>query len=187
MKLDFKKMNGLIPTIIQDEKGQVLTLAYSTRESLAKTMEIGKGCYFSRARGRVAMKGETSGNVQEVIDIRYDCDKDALLFIVTQKNVACCTGSYSCFGDQKYSLGMLYGIMIDRLNNSKGSYTSKILESEKKIMAKIAEESQEVLNYTDRDNLIWEIADLTYFVLMLMVKKGISLEEIKNELQRRRK
>ena len=187
-KLDFRKMNGLIPTIVQDNRKQVLMLAYSSKESLIKTIKTRKATYYSRSRKRLWVKGETSGNYQGIIDIRYDCDKDTLLFIVKQKNVACHAGTYSCFGEKEFSLGELYEIISDRLKNPKEkSYTSKILKDEKLIKENIKEESEEVLNYTDRSNLIWEIADLTYFVMLLMVKKGISLQEIKNELWRRRK
>ena len=184
--LNFKKMKGLIPTIVMDDKKQVLMLAYSSKGSLRRTLEKRKAIYYSRSRKKLWMKGEISGNYQEIMDIKYDCDKDCLLFIVKQKGVACHTGRYSCFGGEDFCLKKLYSIIQDRFENpKKSSYTSKILENEENIMEKIKEESKEVVDYEDRGNLIWEIADLTYFILTLMVKKGISMEEIKKELERR--
>ena len=186
--LDFNKNKGLIPTIIQDENNQVLMLAYSNKESLEKTFELNKATYFSRSRKKLWTKGEESGNIQKIIKIRYDCDKDTLLFTVKQINVACHKGSYSCFSEKNFSIKELYDILIDRINNPKEkSYTSKIANSENKIKEKLIEEANEVINYTDRNNLIWEIADLTYFTLMLMAKNKITINEIKNELRGRRK
>ena len=186
--LDFEKNKGLIPTIVQDDKKQVLMLAFSSRESLIRTFKTGKAAYYSRSRRRIWEKGETSGNYQEILRVRYDCDKDALLFIVRQKNFACHNGRYSCFEDKEFTLEGLYEVIADRILNPKeGSYTSKIAYNEKKIKAKIKEECNEVLNYKDSGNLVWEIADLFYFVMVIMAKKGITLDDIKNELWRRRK
>lgn len=186
--LDFRKNNGLIPTIVQDYKKQVLMLAFSNKESLLRTFKTGKATYYSRSRRKMWKKGETSGNYQEILRVKYDCDKDALLFIVKQKNVACHEGRYSCFEDKEFTLEGLYEAIADRILNPKeGSYTSKIASDEKKIKAKIKEECNEVLNYKDSDNLVWEIADLFYFVMVIMAKKGIILDDIKNELWRRRK
>ena len=134
------------------------------------------------------MKGGTSENIQEIKSIRYDCDKDALLFIVKQRGVACHTGSYSCFGKKKFSLQELYDTLFDRKSNPRdGSFSSMLLLDEKLIKLKIKEECKEVLDYKSRRNLIWEIADLTYFVMLLMVKRGIKMDEIMNELRMRRK
>ena len=186
--LDFEKNNGLIPTIVQDKNNQVLMMAFSNKESLKTTFKTNKSTYYSRSRKRLWQKGETSKNTQEIIKIRYDCDRDTLLFTVKQKNIACHLGSYSCFGDKEFTLNQLYEIILDRIENPKAdSYTSKILEDEKLIKEKIDEETKEVLNYTDKSNLIWEIADLTYFLMVLMAKKGITPIDIKNELWRRRK
>jgi len=179
---------GLIPTIIQDENDQVLMLAYSSKESLLNTFKTNKAIYYSRRRKKLWQKGETSGNYQELITARYDCDRDTLLFTVKQKNVACHTNTYSCFGDKEFAFEDLYGIIQDRIKNpKKGSYTSKIARDETQIKKKIREEALEVVNYKDRANLVWEIADLSYFVLMLMAKNNISIDEIKNELFARRK
>jgi phosphoribosyl-AMP cyclohydrolase / phosphoribosyl-ATP pyrophosphohydrolase len=186
--LDFKKNNGLIPTIVQDEMSQVLMLAYSTKESLKKTFQTKKACYYSRSRKKLWTKGETSGNVQSLIKVRYDCDKDTLLFTIKQKGNACHTETYSCFEDKNFNIGELYNIILNRMNNPiKDSYTSKLMKSESNIINKIKEESEEVINYKDKENLIWEIADLSYFIIALMVKKGITIQDINNELWRRRK
>ena len=111
-----------------------------------------------------------------------------MLYTVKQKNVACHLGSYSCFDDKRFSLNDLYDIILDRFQNPKEeSYTSKILRNEDEIKKKINEESQEVMHYKDRDNLVWEIADLAYFVTCLMVKNNICMQEIKNMLSSRNK
>lgn len=188
--LDFRKGKGLIPTIAQDEDGQVLMLAFSTKESLVKTFRTGMATYYSRSRGKLWVKGETSGNAQKLLQVRYDCDKDALLFRVRQTSAACHTGAYSCFGQKEKEFGIddLYHTIADRIAKPvKGSYTSRIAADEKLIKERIREECEEVLNYTDRENLVWEVADLAYFVLMLMAKKGIMPDDIKNELRGRRK
>jgi phosphoribosyl-ATP pyrophosphohydrolase/phosphoribosyl-AMP cyclohydrolase len=188
MKPDLKKTNGLIPTIVQDENGQVLMLAYSSRESLNKTLKTKKAVYFSRSRNKLWTKGETSGNFQQILEVKTDCDKDALLFTVKQKCVACHTGSYSCFGNREFSFELLYDTIADRLRNPRpGSYTAMIAEKEKTLRYKILEEADEVINYRDRKNLVWEIADLTYLLTVLMAKKGIIWKEIMAELARRRK
>lgn len=186
--LDFTKNKGLIPTIVQDTSKRVLMLAYSSKESLSLAFKTNKGVYYSRSRKEIWKKGESSGNIQELLKARYDCDKDTLLFTVKQKNFACHTGSYSCFEDKKFELEDLYEIIVDRIKNpKKGSYTSKLVTDEKNIKKKISEESKEVINYKDRGNLVWEVADLTYFVMVLMAKHNITLDEVKNELWRRRK
>ena len=186
--LDFKRNNGLIPTIAQDDKGQVLMLAFSNKESLLRTFKTGKATYYSRSRKKIWQKGETSGNYQQILRVKYDCDKDALLFIVKQKNVACHTGKYSCFDDKEFSFEELYDVISGKIiNPKKGSYTSNIASNEKKIKEKIREECMEILDYKDKDNLVWEISDILYFIFVLMAKKGITLDNIRNELWRRRK
>jgi phosphoribosyl-ATP pyrophosphohydrolase len=186
--LDFEKGDGLIPTLVQDIGGRVLMMAYSSPESVRKSLEIRKATYFSRSRQELWTKGETSGNYQDLLKISWDCDRDTLLYTVDQTNVACHTGTYSCFEDKGFTLDDLYGVLKGRMENPvDGSYTNKLLENESKIMEKIIEESKEVVNYTDRQNLVWEIADLTYFLQVLMVKNGIEPKEITNELWRRRK
>jgi len=187
--LDFDKMGGLIPTIVRDSVDNILMLAYSSKKSLIKAIKLRQGVYFSRSRNKIWVKGETSGNGQELINIKYDCDKDALLFKVIQKNFACHLGTYSCFQDEKFTMESLYQIIKERIQTSSEdeSFTKKIGKNKKLLLEKIREESLEVLNYENRDNLIWEIADLTYFTLILMYLNKISPNDIMNELWRRTK
>jgi len=187
--LDFEKSNGLIPTIVQDHDNNVLMLAYSSRESLECTIKTKKASYFSRSRNKLWIKGETSGNSQIVTKMSYDCDADALLFRVKQKGVACHTGAYSCFQISPFSIRYLYDLIGDRIKNSEinESYTKRLSEDDELLFSKIQEESLEVINFTDRENLIWEISDLTYFILVLMVKMKIDPIEIIKELGRRNK
>ena len=187
--LDFKKGLGLIPTIVQDQNNTVLMLAYSSKESLKNTVLTRKATYFSRSRNKLWIKGEESGNSQEVKRINYDCDNDSLLFKVEQTGYACHTGTYSCFFDKDFSLNVLYDLINNRIEDSsvEESYTKRLAEDNNLLLSKIKEECLEVINFTDRNNLIWEIADLTYFVLVLMATQKINLLEIINELGRRRK
>ncbi len=187
--LDFKKGSGLIPTIVQDQNNTVLMLAYSSKESLKNTILTRKATYFSRSRKKLWIKGEESGNSQEVKRINYDCDNDSLLFKVEQTGYACHTGTYSCFFDKDFSLNVLYDLINNRIEDSSAeeSYTKRLAEDNNLLLSKIKEECLEVIDFTDRDNLIWEIADLTYFVLVLMATQKITLLEIINELGRRRK
>lgn len=187
--LDFKKKNGLIPTIVQDVNNTVLMLAYSSPESLKRTISTRRATYYSRSRNQIWIKGEQSGNFQIIRKIYYDCDADALLFQVDQNGVACHTGSYSCFQTPRFSISFLYEIINQRIQDAKitESYTKQLSEDYQLLISKIKEESLEVINYTDRDNLIWEIADLTYFILVLMATQKITPKEIMNELRRRNK
>ena len=186
--LDFEKNQGTIPTIVQDTSGQVLMLAFSTKESLENAVAKRKGVYYSRSRKEIWEKGKTSGSAQDLVKIAYDCDQDTLLFTVKQKGAACHTGSYSCFGERDFTLQSLYALLKERKEvMPEGSYTSKLLTDPDLLMEKIQEESNEVINYRDRENLVWEIADLSYFLLVLMARERIAPEEIKNELSRRQK
>tara|TARA_Y100000310_G_scaffold343460_1_gene451187 strand:- start:5792 stop:7015 length:1224 start_codon:yes stop_codon:yes gene_type:complete len=187
-QLDFIKTNSLIPTIVQDEQNQILMLAFSNKESLKETFKTNNATYYSRTKKRLWMKGETSNNTQEILKVRYDCDKDTLIFTVKQKNIACHQGEYSCFGEKEFNIEDLFEVIKSRVDSPKvDSFTSKLAEDEKNIMKKIKEESDEVINYKDKQNLIWEIADLQYFLFVLMAKKSITPQDIKNELWRRRK
>ncbi len=183
--LDWDKSN-LIPTVTTDSTGQTLMVAYSTPESLRKTFETGKMTYFSRSRNELWTKGETSGNIQTFKKIRMDCDQDTILVEVEQKGNACHFKKYSCFGDKKFSQQELYNVIKDRFDNPvPGSYTATL--TDEILREKIMEEAEEVCTSDNHENKIWEAADLLYFLTVFMVKEGIRLDDVLNELQRRRR
>jgi len=184
--------DGLMPTIVQDPAGQVLMLAYSSKESLKLALTEGRGIYFSRSRQEIWRKGETSGHVQELISCRTDCDRDTLLFTVKQSDAACHNDTYSCFGqatsDRKFSLTSLFATLQERrLSAPEGSYTAKLFANRRLLLKKIMEEAFEVTSFEDRTNLRWEIADLIYFLSVLAVDEGIEWKEIESELAARRR
>jgi phosphoribosyl-ATP pyrophosphohydrolase/phosphoribosyl-AMP cyclohydrolase len=192
---------GLIPAIIQEaSSGKVLMLGYMNEESLKKTVETGTTWFWSRERQKLWNKGETSGNIQKVKEIRLDCDGDALLILVAQTGVACHTGNLSCFFQNFYTkepastfnLETLYDIILSRkLNPVDGSYTCKLFkEGVERISKKVGEESVEVILAGikgDRDEVIYEVSDLFYHTLVLLASLDISPQEIYNELNRRHK
>ena len=191
--------DGLIPAVVVDSAtGKVLTVAYMNAESLEITMKEGRTCFWSRSRGELWRKGETSGNVQHVVDITADCDLDALLVRVKKDGPACHTGSESCFFNTIYvsdknsafSLDALMELIKGRKTDKKeGSYTTYLFEKGvDKILKKIGEESTEVIvagKGGDRAETIYEIADLCYHVMVLMAEMGISNDEILRELASR--
>ncbi|AKL93702.1 histidine biosynthesis bifunctional protein HisIE [Clostridium aceticum] len=196
--------NGLIPAIIQDEKSkEVLMMAYMNEVSLKKTLETGETWFWSRSRGELWHKGETSGHIQTVKEISYDCDGDTLLVKVTQEGVACHTGAKSCFHNPIYMtesqevvgaevLQKLYGVIADRKENPKeGSYTNYLFEKGiDKILKKVGEETAEVIiaaKNPDAGELIYESSDLIYHLLVLLKEKEVSLEKIFEELKKRSK
>lgn len=187
--LDFKKMHGLIPTIVQDKNGQVLMLAYSNKESIRQTLSTGYTHFFSRERKKLWRKGEESGNTQQLISVNYDCDRDSILYIVAQQGSgACHKGSYSCFGEQAFNLGYLWNVLDKKLRYpSKDSYTSLIGKYRSKLNEKIIEEAYEVCKAKSRSALIWEVSDEIYFLTVLMAKYNITYTDIYQELKRRHK
>lgn len=187
--LDFDKQNGLIPTIVQDAvSNQVLMLAYSNKESLYKSFQTQKATYFSRSRQSLWTKGETSGNYQQLLNVKFDCDRDTLLFTVKQSSHACHTGQYTCFEDNIFSWNELYNILLERFRlMPEKSYTVKLLQNEHLLKKKINEEAFEVIQATNRDELIWEVADLLYHTTVLMVKNDIQPKDIFSHLEARHK
>jgi len=192
-KIDFDKMNGLIPTIIQEENGAVLSLIYSNKESLKRTLKTQKVWKYSRQKREVCMKGATSGNIQELIEARADCDNDALIFKVKQLSasgetpVACHTGAYSCFGEEKnFNLPALYEKIASRLKNApSGSYTKTLFDDDALLKRKLIEEAAEVITAKNKKELVWECADLIYFLFVIMAKEGIGIVDIERENERR--
>jgi len=187
--LDYEKGKGLIPTVVQDKYSkEVLMVAYSDANSVKKSLKTGKATYYSRSRKSQWTKGETSGNTQKLKRVKYDCDKDALLYIVEQKGVACHEGTYSCFGEREFDFGSLYDVILSRLHElPDDSFTSKLFQDELFLKRKINEEAFEVINTTSKEEVIWEVSDLTYFVMTYMVKNGVTIEDIKDHLASRRK
>ncbi len=178
--------NDLIPTITVDTASQVLMLAFSSRESLKRSFETERAWYYSRSRRKLWMKGETSGNFQSFLKIRTDCDSDALLMTVDQRGNACHTGKYSCFGSKSFSLNELYDVIKERLENpSSTSYTSTL--TNEILREKIKEEASELVEAGEEEEIIWEAADLLYFICVMLAKREVSLDKVLNELKRRRR
>ncbi len=191
---------GLIPAVVVDAASKkVLTLAYMNRESLEISMKEGRTCFWSRSRQELWRKGETSGNVQHIVDITADCDRDALVVTVNKEGPACHLGTDSCFNDRVYvneassapfSLEGLYELLQGRKDTMpEGSYTTYLFQKGiDKILKKVGEESTEVIiagKAEDRAETIYELADLTYHAMVLMVEMGISVEDVKQELASR--
>jgi phosphoribosyl-ATP pyrophosphohydrolase/phosphoribosyl-AMP cyclohydrolase len=191
--------NGLIPAIVVDaENGKVLTLAYMNRESLKISMEKGLTCFWSRSRQELWLKGETSGNYQHIVSITADCDRDALVVKVEKDGPACHTGTESCFIDVIWESDELHEFTYEGLmeliagrkkEKKEGSYTTYLFEKGlDKILKKVGEETTEVIiaaKDKDKKNTVYEIADLAYQVMVLMIEAGISLEDIHKELASR--
>ena len=196
LKFDEK---GLIPAVIVDATTKkVLTVAYMNKESLAVSIEKGLTCFWSRSRNELWLKGETSGNYQHIVSITADCDRDALTVLVEKEGPACHKGTDSCFNEviyqsedrHEFSLEGLMEMLEGRKANPKeGSYTSYLFQKGiDKILKKVGEESTEVIiagKANDKAETIYEIADLTYHVMVLMLEMGISLEDIHKELASR--
>ena len=196
LKFDEK---GLIPAIVVDAiTKKVLTLAYMNKESLKISMEKGLTCFWSRSRQELWLKGETSGNYQHIVSITADCDGDALVVVVEKDGPACHLGTDSCFArpvyqsDERHEFSYegLMELLVGRKQEKKeGSYTTYLFEKGlDKILKKVGEESTEVIiaaKEQDKKETIYEIADLAYHVMVLMIEAGITLEDIHKELASR--
>jgi len=203
VKMDISKLKfdekGLIPAIVVDaETKKVLTLAYMNEESLRISLEEKRTCFYSRSRQCLWRKGETSGNVQHIVNITADCDYDALTVEVIKEGPACHTGTDSCFTNEVFenedinvfSAEGLYELIKGRkTNKQEGSYTTYLFEKGiDKILKKVGEESTEVIiaaKADDKKETVYEVADLAYHIMVMMVEMGISLEDIKSELASR--
>lgn len=195
---DLKYNNdGLIPAIVQDHyTKKVLMLAYMNEESLNISINEGKTCFYSRSRNTLWRKGETSGNFQEIVSIKTDCDRDTLLIDVIKNGPACHTGSETCFfneiksGEEAFSYEGLYEMLLDRkLNKKEGSYTTYLFEKGiDKILKKVGEECTEVIigaKGGDKAEAVYEIADLLYHITVMMIEMDISIDEVTTELAKR--
>ena len=196
LKFDEK---GLIPAVVVDAHSKkVLTVAYMNKESLKISMEKELTCFYSRSRNELWLKGETSGNYQHIVSITADCDKDALTVVVEKEGPACHTGSDSCFTNPvfesenraEFSMDGLYELLEGRKKDMpEGSYTTYLFQKGiDKILKKVGEESTEVIiagKAGDKKETIYEIADLAYHVMVMMVEMGISVEDVRKELASR--
>lgn len=196
LKFDEK---GLIPAIVVDAKTKkVLTLAYMNRESLEISLKKELTCFWSRSRNELWLKGETSGNYQHIVSITADCDNDALVVLVEPDGPACHTGSYSCFTKPVFQSeersefsyeGLMELIRGRKTNPQDGSYTTYLFNKGlDKILKKVGEESTEVIiaaKAEDKKETVYEIADLAYHIMVLMVETGISIDDIRDELASR--
>ena len=196
LKFDEK---GLIPAVVVDtETKKVLTVAYMNEESLRISMEKGLTCFFSRSRQKLWLKGETSGNVQHIVSITADCDRDALVVEVRKEGPACHLGTDSCFNEvvfegeepPAFQYQDLMEMLVGRKENPKeGSYTTYLFSKGiDKMLKKVGEETTKVIISAkdgDKANTIYEIGDLMYHVMVLMIEMGISLEDIKKEMASR--
>ena len=197
-KLKFDE-NGLIPAVVVDSiTKKVLTVAYMNKESLQISMEKGLTCFWSRSRQELWLKGETSGNYQHIVSITADCDGDALVVVVDKDGPACHKGTDSCFNTpvweseerQEFSLQGLYEMLVGRnQTRPEGSYTTYLFEKGiDKILKKVGEECTEVIiagKANDKAETIYELADLAYHAMVLMVQMGITVEDVHKELASR--
>jgi len=190
-KVEFNKSSdGLIPAIVQDAVSlNVLMLGYMSRESVLKTIEERRVCFYSRSKKRLWTKGESSGNFLTVVDLSLDCDRDTLLIKVNPNGPVCHNGTYSCFGekDSKGFIRVLEGVIEERrVAPPTNSYTSKLLNGDiRRVAKKVGEEASEVIIEAvtnNRERVIYEIGDLVYHTLVLMNKLEISIDDIEKEL-----
>lgn len=197
MKLDFEKMGGLVPAIIQDNNtGKVLMLGFMNEEALRETKETGMVTFFSRTKNRLWKKGETSGNTLQVVNMTADCDNDTLLIKATPAGPVCHTGSDTCFGEKNIEDVMFLKILQNfieqrRQEMPEGSYTTTLFQKGVNRMAqKVGEEAVEtVIEATNgtEEGFIYEASDLMYHLIVLLTSKGLRLEDLARELKKRHK
>jgi phosphoribosyl-ATP pyrophosphohydrolase len=186
--VDFAKGGGVVPTIVCDAaSGCPRMLAYSTRESLARALQHEAGIYWSRSRGRLWRKGETSGSTQRLARVVADCDRDALIFYVEQSGPSCHLGLESCFDGEA---PFMWPTLVERVRRraaegDASSYTRQLLSDDSLLAAKITEEAAELAEAQSRSEVIWECADLLYFMTVKMQQAGIGIADVMGELERR--
>jgi phosphoribosyl-ATP pyrophosphohydrolase len=178
--------DGLIPTVVADEQGVALGLVYSSKESIRHAVAERRGIYWSRSRGALWRKGESSGDIQELLAITLDCDRDALRFTVRQHGVGFChLGCRTCFGPDG-GLGALSRLLLDRRDGApEGSYTARLFQDPALLAAKLREECEELIEAQDHDHVVHEAADVLYFTLARLAREGIGLAEVEAHLARR--
>ncbi len=187
--IDWEKVDGMVPVIAQSVEGEVLMMGYSNREALAKTFDTNKLTFFSRTRNTLWTKGETSNNYLDVVKLRVDCDRDTILATVNPNGPTCHTGAWTCFGSEpiaKSNMERLYKVISERFANPRpGSYTATL--NDKRVREKVMEEAEELTEAEGKEDVIWEAADLFYFVSVLMYKEGVDWQDVYNELDKRHK
>jgi len=190
--INFDKSEGLVPAIIQDEaSGQVLMLGYMNKAAYEQTKKSGKVTFYSRSKKRLWVKGEESKNFLNLVEIKEDCDSDALLVSVRPEGPVCHTGTYSCFGGEEFGLtGLERDISIRAKASPKESYTARLIKGGVKAAgAKVTEEAEEVVRAADKETkqrVVEESADLFYHTLVLMFIKNVTLTDVESELLSRR-
>lgn len=197
MKLDFEKMGGLIPAIVQDNNtNKVLMLGFMNEEAYEETKETGKVTFFSRTKNRLWMKGETSGNTLQVVSMMVDCDNDTILIKANPAGPVCHTGADTCFGEKNVEDIMFLKYLQDfieqrRQEMPEGSYTTSLfLKGVNRMAQKVGEEAVEtVIEATNgtEDGFIYEASDLVYHLIVLLTSKGLRLEDLARELKKRHK
>lgn len=187
--LDWQKTDGMIPVIAQSVNGQVLMMGYANKDAFEKTFDTGKLTFFSRTRNTLWTKGETSNHFLDVVKLRADCDRDTVLATVVPNGGACHTGSFTCFGsdpDEKSSMERLYATISERFANPRpGSYTATL--NDKRVREKVMEEAEELTEAEGKEEVVWEAADLLYFVSVLMYKEHVNWQDVYDELDKRHK
>lgn len=188
--LNYEKTDGLIPVIAQSPAGEVLMLGYANKEAFEKSFDTGRLTFFSRTKNRLWTKGEESHHYLDLIKMRADCDRDTVLATVFPNGGVCHTGSYTCFNaepDAKSNLERLYATIAERFANHRpGSYTATL--DAKRVREKVMEEAEELTDEAEsREDVIWEAADLIYFMSVLMYKEGVTWQDVYDELDRRHK
>ena len=184
--LNWKK-ESLLPVIAQTEDGQILMTGFADKEAVSESFKRGKLCFHSRSRNKLWMKGENSGNTLDIIKLRTDCDQDAILAAVKPNGPVCHTGKWSCFEtDRKYTWEYLQEIVTERFKNpAPGSYTASL--DDELVREKVREEAEEICTAKTHDEVVWEAADLLYFMTVLMTREKVSIQEVFDELDRRHK
>ncbi len=186
--LDWDKQAGFLPAIAQDEAGRIRMLAYQSKESLRKALSTQKGMYWSRSRQELWEKGQGSGHTQELLRVEADCDRDSLKFVIRQTGPSCHLAQDTCFGNGDFQLEDLEETLLKRKADAKtGSYTARLFEEKGLLESKLLEEAAELLEAKTQDEVVWEAADLIYFTMVRLSQKGVTLKQVKQELERRRK